>query len=442
MNDYRKIADAVGEEIASGKRKPGERLPPQRDFAYERGIAASTASRVYAELAKRGLVTGEVGRGTFVRLPASRQTPALTEPATSAIDLELNSPIVSGQSAIVEQSLKALLHATVLEQLSRPAGATGTRSARTIAANFVGRGAWHPDAEAIMFTGNGRQAIAAALSALAPPGSRIGVEALTYPVIKGVAARLGITLVPIGCDSEGMVPAAIRRAHNATPLNCIYVQPSLHNPLGMTMSLERRGAIASILAQSDLVAIEDGVYGFLVDEEPLAKHAPDHVVLVDSLSKRIAPGTTLGVIIAPAHMREKMLASVRSGAWSPSGLPLALGLQLMLDGSAHQIGKLKREDAKARHALARRVLSTFEVSGDARAYHIWASLSDHWRAETFAIFAARQGVSVLPASAFASSPGHAPNAIRLALSAPTMPMLATGLNILNSLAASSPHLIE
>ena len=64
--EYLKLADTVAAEIANGALKPGDRLPPQRSFAYERKIAVSTASRVYTELLRRGLVVGEVGRGTFV----------------------------------------------------------------------------------------------------------------------------------------------------------------------------------------------------------------------------------------------------------------------------------------------------------------------------------------------------------------------------------------
>src|SRR4051812_1330143 len=64
--EYLKLADTVADEIANGALKPGDRLPPQRSFAYERKIAVSTASRVYTELLRRGLVVGEVGRGTFV----------------------------------------------------------------------------------------------------------------------------------------------------------------------------------------------------------------------------------------------------------------------------------------------------------------------------------------------------------------------------------------
>ena len=63
---YLKLADTIAAEIADGRLRPGDRLPPQRDVAYERKIAVSTASRVYAELLRRGLVVGEVGRGTFI----------------------------------------------------------------------------------------------------------------------------------------------------------------------------------------------------------------------------------------------------------------------------------------------------------------------------------------------------------------------------------------
>ncbi|MDF3149595.1 winged helix-turn-helix domain-containing protein, partial [Streptomyces sp. T21Q-yed] len=67
MNDYRRLAEHIADDITAGRLKPGERLPPQRVFARRRGIAGSTAGRVYAELVRRGLVVGEVGRGTFVR---------------------------------------------------------------------------------------------------------------------------------------------------------------------------------------------------------------------------------------------------------------------------------------------------------------------------------------------------------------------------------------
>src|SRR6201987_4653923 len=83
---YLKLADAIETEIANGTLKPGDRLPPQRSFAYERKIAVSTASRVYTELLRRGLVGGEVGRGTFVSGDIRREVEALSEPRDARID--------------------------------------------------------------------------------------------------------------------------------------------------------------------------------------------------------------------------------------------------------------------------------------------------------------------------------------------------------------------
>ncbi|WP_163593376.1 aminotransferase class I/II-fold pyridoxal phosphate-dependent enzyme, partial [Klebsiella variicola] len=94
-------------------------------------------------------------------------------------------------------------------------------------------------------------------------------------------------------------PDALAATHRARPLKAICVQPFLHNPLGASMSGARRAEIAAFLVAEDLPAIEDAIYAFLVDDAPLAALAPDHVVLVDSLSKRVAPGLTLGFIAAP-----------------------------------------------------------------------------------------------------------------------------------------------
>ena len=67
--------------------------------------------------------------------------------------------------------------------------------------------------EQMVFTGNGRQSIAAVLAALVPPGGRCGIEAITYPFAKGVSAQLGITLVPLAMDEHGVRPDAVQKAH-------------------------------------------------------------------------------------------------------------------------------------------------------------------------------------------------------------------------------------
>jgi DNA-binding transcriptional regulator YhcF (GntR family) len=64
---YVRIADEAENAIKSGALPNGAKLPPQRDLAYDVGVTIGTISRAYALLRERGLVAGEVGRGTYVQ---------------------------------------------------------------------------------------------------------------------------------------------------------------------------------------------------------------------------------------------------------------------------------------------------------------------------------------------------------------------------------------
>lgn len=436
MDDYRVLADAVAADIAAGRLRPGERLPPQRRFARQHRIAASTAARVYGELVRRGLAVGEVGRGTFVRAGAPTGEPALAEPASARVDLELNFPLLPDQAALLSASLSGLLRPDRLADALRPVAVDGTPSARAAAAAVLTRTGWTPAPDRILFAGNGRQAIAAAVSALVPVGGRLGVEALTYPVVKAVAARLGVTLVPLDMDEHGVLPSAVRAAQ----VRAVYVQPTLHNPLGVTMPVSRREELAEVLADRDLPAIEDGIYTFLRDDRPpLAAYAPAQVVLVDSLSKRIAPGLTLGFAVPPAAGQERVAGALRSGGWAASRFALAAMTHCVADGTAAAIQEAKRADAAARQRIVAEHLAGFTIRADPNAYHCWWSLPDPWRAETFVAAAARHDIAVTPAAAFAAIPGHAPNAVRVALSAPPHDILASTLDTLATLAHRLPE---
>src|SRR6476646_8496995 len=82
-------------------------------------------------------------------------------------------------------------------------------------------------------------------------------------------------------------------------------------------------------------------------------------------------------------------------------------------GTVAELTRLKRLDARARQKLAIDHLSGFEIQTNEKCYHLWLTLPAHWRSQTFAV-----------------APGHAPNAVRLALAAPTMDQLDTGLRTL------------
>ncbi|MCH5672502.1 aminotransferase-like domain-containing protein [Streptomyces gilvus] len=434
-HDYRRIADRIAADIAAGRLRPGERLPPQRAFARRHGVAASTAERAYGELVRRGLVVGEVGRGTFVRAAPPRPGGrALTEPATTAlVNMELNYPSAPGQSELLAPALAPLTRPDVLTDALRPAPADGTARAREAASALLGLPGQ------VLFTGNARQAIAAALASLVRPGGRVGVEALTYPLVKEIAARIGVTLVPLATDGDGLLPDAVAAAHRSTPLSALYVQPTLHNPTSVTMSGARRRQVASVAVDLDIPVVEDRIWSFLADgEEPLAVHAPGLTHVVDGLSKRVAPGLTVGFLVVPPHRAEQVADVVRSGGWSAGRFALEAAVRWIEDGTVAGLVAAKREDARQRQRLVERWLGGFRVRCDPRAYYAWWDLPAPWRADTFTAAAAGHGIAVTPGPAFAVDPGRTPDAVRLGLASAALPDLERALATLAAVARGGP----
>ncbi len=102
----------------------------------------------------------------------------------------------------------------------------------------------------------------------------------------------------------------------------------------------------------------------------------------------------------------------------------------MADGTASELVRLKRADAQRRQQMAAERLAGFEIQTNPKSYHLWLTLPPHWRSQTFVAAAARRDIALTPSSTFAVSPGHAPNAIRLALAAPPVDQLDAGLRTL------------
>jgi DNA-binding transcriptional MocR family regulator len=445
VNDYRRLADRIADDITTGRLRPGQRLPPQRVFARRRGIAGSTAGRVYAELVRRGLVVGEVGRGTFVRAaPAGEAGRALTEPVADRacaepVNLELNYPSAPGQSELLAPALAPLLRPDVLAEALRPAPATGTAPARAAAATLLATPGWRPDPAQLVFTGNARQAIAAALASLVRPGGRVGVEPLTYPVVKEIAVRLGITLVPLAADEGGLRPESVAAAHRGAPLSALYVQPTLHNPTSRTMSAERRGQLAAMACTLTVPIVEDRIWSFLTEPttglaDPLAAHAPDLTHVVDGLSKRVAPGLTVGFVVVPPPRVEQVAAAVRSGGWSAGRFALEAAVRWVADGTVARLVEAKRADAARRQRILEEELDGFAVRSDPRAYFAWWELPAPWRADTFTAAAAAHGIAVTPGPAFAVDPNRTPDAVRLGLGSAPERELRQALRTLTDLA--------
>ncbi|HEX3952762.1 MAG TPA: PLP-dependent aminotransferase family protein [Stellaceae bacterium] len=444
---YREIADALAGDIATGALPAGSRLPTHRDLAWRLKVTVGTVSRAYSEAERRGLIGGEIGRGTFV-LPTHGDWPA---PAAAAdqdglVDLSVNYAITGCEERLLADGIGDLSRRRDLSRFLHYQPHAGTDEDRTAGAEWLRRTGLHDaKADRTIVTNGGQHGIAVLVSALTRPGDAIAVEQLSYPGLKAVAHQSGIHLVGVVTDEAGLRPDALDAACRARTLRGLYIMPTLHNPTTITMPLERRREIAAVCREHDLAVIEDDVYGFLFAQPlpALVTLLPERGFYISSTSKAFAPGLRLGYIHVPPRDIERVTGALRASTYMAPPLMAAIASRWIGDGSADRMAAEKRQLAAARYPIVTGILGAdglgTTLMADPASLHCWLSLPPQWRAEEFAASAQRAGVGVTPAAAFAVGPAAAtPEAIRLCLGTTATPLLEQALRTLADLLAATP----
>ncbi|MHC8382067.1 aminotransferase-like domain-containing protein [Pseudomonas sp. LB3P14] len=427
---YKSLVDAFAADIRSGRLLPGTRLPTHRQLAATEGLALVTATRVYAELEAMGLVSGETGRGTFIRETSLPPGLGIDQKnvAVGMTDLNFNYPSLPGQAELLRNALRQLASGGDLESLLRYQPHAGRAHERaSVARHLLARGLT-VDAEQVLVVSGAQHGLAVTMMALLQPGDVIAADALTYSGFIVLAEALHLEIVPIpvtehGPDLEALDSLCVRRRVRA-----VYTMPTLHNPLGWVMSADQRESLVTIARRHDLLIIEDAAYAFLAEDPPapLAQLAPERTVYVSGLSKSVATGLRVGFVAAPTEKVPALERTIRATTWNTPGVLTAIASTWLDDGTVMQLEAEKRRDAQARQAMAAEVLAGLECVRHPSSYFLWLPLSDDARADQIAGALMREKVAVSTAEPFATS-AHVPHAIRLALGSAEMGALREAL---------------
>ena len=420
---YKSLVDAFAADIRSARLAPGTRLPTHRQLAASEGLALVTASRVYAELEAMGLVSGETGRGTFVRETSLPPGHGIDQPDVTAgmLDLNYNYPSVPGQAELLRTALRQLALSGDLESLLRYQPHGGRLHERaSFARHLLTRGLNVP-AERVLIVNGAQHGLTVALMSLLQPGDVIAVDALTYPGFKALALALHLEVLAIPVTQSGPDLDALERLCRSRSVRAIYSMPTLHNPLGWVMSLEQRQQLIAIARAHDLHIIEDAAYAFLVENPPppLAELAPERTVYVSGLSKNVAAGLRVGFIAAPGQTIAALERMIRVTAWNTPGVMTSIATAWLDDGTVSRLEVQKRQDAQARQIIADEQLAGLHSVRHPFSYFVWLPLAEDARAEQVVTALLREQISVSTAQPFAIST-HVPHAIRLALASVEM----------------------
>ncbi|WP_214512705.1 MocR-like pyridoxine biosynthesis transcription factor PdxR [Pseudomonas brassicacearum] len=332
--------------IESGRLAAGTQLPPSRLLAEQLGVSRKTVSDTYAQLTYENLLTGIIGKGTYVNarparivrkqshrelagadvVEAWRTMPDLMRHPT--LEGALRYDFIGGATGKGQFPLDDWRRCTAhaLRQIASAKGfysqPEGLPSLRNAIARHIAfsRGVNCQDEDVVVCNG-AQQALDLISRVLTRPGSLVAMEDPGYPPARLLFGSQGATVAGVPVDEQGM---RVDLIPDGTRL--IYVTPSHQFPLGMPMSQARREALLARAYELGAIIIEDDYDSeFRYEGRPAdSLQSLDErgiVAYVGTFSKTLLPELRLGYAILPPAILEAVILAKRLTDQHTSTLP-------------------------------------------------------------------------------------------------------------------------
>lgn len=437
---YMAIADVIADDLRNGRLLPGERLPPQRTLAEALDLDFTTVARGYNEAQRRGLVESRVGAGTFVRMrdrlepappgapppAASPAAPSIASPCAPARagrprragDRSMNLPPEIEDPALIARMRQGwAVVGEELVDLLRYQEFGGSPEERQAGVDWLARRDLHVPVERLLVCPGTHPALQASLAALTKAGDVVCAERLTYPGLRALTAQMGLELIGLPMDADGILPDAFAEVCRTRAPKVLYVNPTLQNPTTITLPAERRRALTEVARRFGVDIIEDDAYGALPvgGPPPLAAIAPDLVFYIGGLAKSLGAGLRVAYLVVPEARRVWQLsAHLRAITVMASPLTVALATRWIGDGTADAVLAAIRAESVNRQTFARSVLLGAMPASPPEAFHFWLTLPEDWSRSTFAATLRSTHIGIVVSDAFTVS-GPPPEAVRIGL---------------------------
>ncbi|MFP4536670.1 MAG: PLP-dependent aminotransferase family protein [Dichotomicrobium sp.] len=441
---YRSLADTVTQAIEVGALKPGDRLPTHRQLAYELGLSVQTISRAYEELIRRGVISGEVGRGTFVRAGQSEVgTPFLPQTQyDELIDCSILKPVLE---TIHLDCLRKVL-AELGSDLS-PTSATSSRPSTIhnlygdTALAWLEKCGVRPPRESILLTNGNTSAMTIALMTAANPGDLIVAESLSHHTLRPLAQYLGLRLIGLEFDEEGVVPDDLARVCANHSVKAVYVMPSGLSATASMMGLDRRRALCRIARRYNVLIIENDAWGPIqpARPDPIAALAPERTFYFTSFTKCIMPGLRLGYLVVPEPLSSAAATRHLVTNWMATPILAEIASRWIADGTAEHLLEWQIAALSARNEMAAEIFANIPFNASPNGLHVWLPLPPVWREDIFEAHARLHNVAVARGSHFAVSESVISQGVRICLGTKSAADLERGLQTIAHLVRSQPE---
>jgi 2-aminoadipate transaminase len=298
------------------------------------------------------------------------------------------------------------------------------------------------DADDIMIVSGSLQALDLVNQALLARGDTVIVEQETYQGALNRLSRLGINVIGIPLDGDGMRMDALAatladlKAKGIRP-KYIYTIPTVQNPTGSIMPEPRRAELLRLSQAYGVPIFEDDCYADLTwdGRRPPAIYAMaanGGVIHIGSFSKSIAPALRVGFVVAPWDIMSRMLA-LKTDAGSGALEQMVLAEYCAPHFATH-VPELTRTLRTKLDTLMEALGEQFGTSAEFEAprggIFLWVKLPDN--VDTLKLYQAAltSGVSINPGPEWSTNSGHSKSRLRLCFASPSHAQIREGIAVL------------
>jgi len=454
---YRQLFDQIAGQIRSGQLSRGERLPATRELAGLLGLNRTTVSAAYEMLETEGLISGQVGRGSFVTSAQSaggrvvEWGPLLERGETSAPGFSTGLSASSISFAVsrpsrdlfpldeFRASCAAVLARQDLADILQLGSPSGYEPLRRYLMEEARRQHVASPGDDLIITNGCQQALDLIGRVLLRPGDTVAVEDPIYTGLKNLLTGMGAQLCGVPVGPDGMDPAQLERVLERERPRFLVVTSNFQNPTGATLPLPARHAILDAARKAGVPVIENDAYGELRyrgEPLPALKQLDAHggTVLLRSFSKVSFPGLRVGWAVGPRPLLDRLRNAKEAADLHTDQLSQAVLLEFA------ESGRLESHRARILRAGSERLAATMEACREflppgtrwtrpEGGMNVWVRLPEPLDAGELLARAQREGVAYLPGRYFAVSRLD-PGALRLSFAGLAPERIRTGLAIL------------
>ena len=289
----------------------------------------------------------------------------------------------------------------------------------------------------IVLTSGSGEAIAMLIGALTDPGDVLLTEEYVYLGTLRAMRRFGADVRSVKCDDQGIIPEDLESvlaavAAEGKKVKFLYTIPVFQNPLGWTMTLERRVKALEITQRYGVPVLEDDCYVDLrfEGEDVTSFHSLDdtgRVLYVGSFSKIVAPGVRLGYMVAPSEVIQRAMSFKGGGGVNQfAALAVQEYAKDQMDGhiqEQNQSLRVKRDAMLA--ALGENFGDAAQWSKPEGGLYVWLEMPEEIDLAAFQETAFNEGVGYYNGTMF-SPEGRGANCARLCFGHPTAETVSEG----------------